>query len=60
MCPVGRQKMMVQKKEDKSWTKVLKKVGGGGIQSSVQGLTLDESKSVSCLVVSHSLLPHGL
>ena len=51
---------MVQKKEDKSWTKVLKKVGGGGIQSSVQGLTLDESKSVSCLVVSHSLRPHGL
>ena len=47
--------MMVQKKEDKSWTKVLKKVGGRGIQSSVQGLTLDESESVSCSVVSHSL-----
>ena len=51
--------MMVQKKGDKSWTKVLKKTGGVGIQSSVQVLTLDESESVSCSVVSYSLQPHG-
>ena len=55
--------MMVQKKGDKSWTKVLKKKGGG-IQSSVQVLTLDESESVICSVVSNSLQPgssvHGI
>ena len=40
MCPVGRKKMMVQKKKDKSWTKVLKKVAGEGIQNPGVGVDL--------------------
>ncbi|CAI9179458.1 unnamed protein product [Rangifer tarandus platyrhynchus] len=66
MCPVGRQKMMVhhflwcRKKGINLGPKSLRRWGGGGgIQSSVQVLTLDESESVSCSVVSYSLQPYG-
>lgn len=44
MCPAGKEKMMLQRKGNKTWTEVLKKVGGAGIQSLGEGLAFNGSR----------------